>query len=205
VSRLAVRWTVGDVSDEGLAALRLSIWGAWRAFGSAAEFAVCVNSRPLSDVREAIGTLPIEVAWHAVDRSALPGWLTRRLDGGMAEGVGWKFAPPRLFDGYWVLALDNDCILWERPRAIARWLEADDAAVLAEDVRACFGRFAALSAQPAGPRQVRRALHRPQRAGASLELPGTPRLGAGAGALPRARAGASRACGARRLIRSNTA
>src|SRR5574338_1333205 len=33
MTRLAVRWTVGDVSDEGFTALQLSIWGAWKAFG----------------------------------------------------------------------------------------------------------------------------------------------------------------------------
>jgi len=141
MTRLAVRWTVGDVSDEGFTALQLSIWGAWKAFGPSAEYAVCVNSRPLAEAREATGALPAEIAWLAVDRSAIPEWLARRLDGGMAEGVGWKFAPLRLFDDYWVLALDNDCILWDRPGAIGRWLEADAASVLAEDVRACFGQF----------------------------------------------------------------
>lgn len=144
MTRLAVRWTVGDVSEEGFAALRLSIWGAWKAFGHDAEYAVCVNSRPLDEAKRAAGALPTEVAWHAVDRSAVPDWLAGRLDGGMAEGVGWKFAPLRLFDRRWVLALDNDCILWERPRAVRRWLERDEASVLAEDVRACFGQFADL-------------------------------------------------------------
>jgi hypothetical protein len=144
MTRLAVRWTVGDVSDEGFTALQLSIWGAWKAFGPRAEYAVCVNSRPLTEAREATGALPAEIAWLAVDRSAIPEWLAQRLDGGMAEGVGWKFAPLRLFDCRWALALDNDCILWDRPRAVRRWLEADRASVLAEDVRACFGQFADL-------------------------------------------------------------
>lgn len=144
MTRLAVRWTVGDVSDDGFVALRLSIWGAWKAFGPGAEYAVCVNSRTPAEAKAATGVLPTDVAWLAVDRSAVPEWLAQRLDGGMAEGVGWKLAPLRLFDGRWVLSLDNDCILWDQPLAVRRWLATDEASVLAEDVRACFGQFTEL-------------------------------------------------------------
>src|SRR4029079_1675815 len=43
------------------------------------------------------------------------------------------------------IALDNDCILWELPPALRTWLEREPAhaCLLAEDVRACFGQFAA--------------------------------------------------------------
>lgn len=66
----------------------------------------------------------------------------------MAEGVGWKFAPLRLSDDRPELALDNDCILWELPAALQRWLSGPAttatarATAMAEDVRACFGQFA---------------------------------------------------------------
>jgi hypothetical protein len=143
VSGIAVRWTIGDVSDEGFEALRLSIWGAWCIFGARAEYAVCVNSRPLDAARAATGPVPDAVRWHEVQRGDLPAWLVPRLDRQMAEGVGWKLAPLRMFPERWTLALDNDCILWEQPRAVRRWLaQGDGTCVLAEDVRACFGQFA---------------------------------------------------------------
>ena len=63
----------------------------------------------------------------------------------MAEGVGWKLAPLRMFPDRHEIALDNDCILWELPPALRAWLEREPAqgCLLAEDVRACFGQFAA--------------------------------------------------------------
>lgn len=39
-TRVGVRWTIGDVSDEGFEALRLSVWGAFRLFGEDAVYAV---------------------------------------------------------------------------------------------------------------------------------------------------------------------
>lgn len=150
MTSLGVRWTIGDVSDEGFQALQLSIWGAWKLFGAGAEYAVCVNSRPLADARAATGALPTDVAWRAVDRSHVPAWISERLDEGMAEGVGWKFAPLRLHPARWSLALDNDCVLWDVPHALAQWLDGGrDACLLAEDVRACFGRFTALCGEEA--------------------------------------------------------
>jgi hypothetical protein len=144
-SQVAVRWTVGDVSPQGFEALRLSIWGAWRIFGASARYGVCVNSMTLEDARERTGALPVEVLWHDAS-GQVPPFLATHLDSGMAEGVGWKFSPLRLFPGRWEISLDNDCILWELPAALRAWLEEGDTGrcALAEDVRACFGQFADL-------------------------------------------------------------
>jgi hypothetical protein len=143
--RLALRWTIGDVHPRGFEALRLSLWGAWRLFGSEAAYAVCANNVPLDRARARTGELPAQVRW--IDATgALPGFLAAHLDDSMAEGVGWKFAPLQLFPDRHELALDNDCILWEMPEAIRRWLDDDDPCrcVIAEDVRPCFGQFARL-------------------------------------------------------------
>lgn len=143
---VGLRWTIGDVSDLGWDALRLSILGAWQAFGPDTAYAVCVNSVPLERARALLDALPTEVTLISSTRERFPPFLTRFLDAGMAEGVAWKFAPLRVFPDRWELALDNDCILWRRPAAIDAWLSGpDDGVVIAEDVRACFGRFAALS------------------------------------------------------------
>ncbi|HMB04203.1 MAG TPA: hypothetical protein VKP69_10760 [Isosphaeraceae bacterium] len=143
--RLALRWTIGDVHPRGFEALRLSLWGAWRLFGPEATYAVCVNNITLDRARARTGDLPGPVRWLDAT-GALPGFFAAHLDEGMAEGVGWKFAPLRLFPDRHELALDNDCILWEMPEAIRLWLDDDDPrrCVIAEDVRPCFGQFASL-------------------------------------------------------------
>ncbi|MFL5575075.1 MAG: hypothetical protein ACJ79S_03775 [Gemmatimonadaceae bacterium] len=142
--RLGVRWTVGDVSAHGYDALRLSIWGARRLFGDRARYTVCVNSVPVGEARRRTGGVPRRVRWRAVGRRDIPGVVAARLDAAMAEGMGWKFAPVRLYADRHELALDNDCILWEMPAAMARWLELEDACLVAEDVRALFGQFSHL-------------------------------------------------------------
>ncbi len=137
---LGIRWTIGNVSLQGFEALRLSLWGAWRLFGNDADYVVCVNSIPVEVACEQIGDVPEKVYWRSVTKELDP-LLQASLDGNMAEGVGWKFAPLQLFPERHELALDNDCILWETPSAIAEWLENEDRCLVAEDVRPCFGQF----------------------------------------------------------------
>jgi hypothetical protein len=141
---VGIRWTVGDVSDRGFEALSLSIAGAWRIFGPAARYAVAVNGIAPEEARRRAGTVPDAVAWIACSRSDLPARLRPHLDDGMAEGVAWKLAPLRLFPDRWELSLDNDCVLWDLPPAIARWLDGppDRSLLIAADVRAMFGIFA---------------------------------------------------------------
>lgn len=142
---LGIRWTIGNVSNEGFEALRLSIWGAWRIFGAQAEYAVCFNTVALNRAQDLTGPLPEAVMWIDAT-SCVPDWLKPHLDPGMAEGVGWKFAPLRLFPDRYELALDNDCILWALPRALQQTLMhgASPRCVIAADVRAWFGQFADL-------------------------------------------------------------
>jgi hypothetical protein len=77
------------VSLFGFEALRLSIWGAWRASGQSALYGVCVNSVPLDVARERTGDVPDGVLWRdATD--PIPSFLEAYLDRAMAEGVGWN-------------------------------------------------------------------------------------------------------------------
>lgn len=142
---IGIRWTVGDVSPRGFEALRLSIWGAWGLFGPEAEYIVCVNTIPLAEARRRTGEIPGRVGWRDTDH-ALPASLAALLDAGLAEGAGWKLAPLRCFPGRHEISLDNDCILWDMPAGMDRWLrgEKPGQCLMAEDVRACFGRFAEL-------------------------------------------------------------
>jgi hypothetical protein len=137
-----VRWTIGDVSDEGFDILRWSLLGARRLFGDRASYVVCVNSISAIDARDRVGPLGMDVVWRSVRAGDIPGFLRDRFDDGLAEGVGWKFAPLHMAERTREIALDNDCVLWRMPEAMAAWIDDPDGrALLAEDVRPCFGQF----------------------------------------------------------------
>jgi hypothetical protein len=140
-ARIAIRWTIGNVSAEGFQALRFSILGTWKIFGPSALYAVCVNSVEISRARELTGEVPTAIQWLRISRNDIPPFLRDHLDGGMSEGVGWKFAPVRLFPECHELSLDNDCILWSAPDGLERWLENPGGRLIAEDVCRCFGKF----------------------------------------------------------------
>lgn len=139
--RLVVRWTVGDVSDNGFEALRLSVWGAVKLIGLRARYVICVNSVPLDVARARTGSLPDNVEWQDVSNALWPA-IRPYLGENFAEGVAWKFAPLRLDKHAHELALDNDCILWSLPRALDEWLRDASSCVIAEDVVPGFGQFA---------------------------------------------------------------
>jgi hypothetical protein len=142
--RLGVRWTLGDVSDRGFEVLRLSIWGAYRIFGPQAAYAVCYNTISEPYAKAKTGPLPPGVVWHDATQE-VPPFLREHVDEGMAEGVGWKLAPLRFFPDLYELSLDNDCVLWDAPKAVLDWLQTDnETCVAAADVVPAFGQFAPL-------------------------------------------------------------
>lgn len=140
MSPLIIRWTIGDVSEYGFAALHMSVWGAWRLFGNEVSYVICVNTIPLRLAQQRTGDVPATVIWRDVT-AEFPIFLRPYFDEYKAEGVGWKFAPLRLSPDCLELALDNDCILWGLPNALRRWLKTPGSFLFAEDVQACFGQF----------------------------------------------------------------
>jgi len=139
--QLAIRWIVGDVSARGYEVLAHSITGARAVFGDAPEYVVCVNTIDVNTARARVGRAARLTDWK--DCSGLtPTWLRERLDEGMAEGVAWKFAPPRIFPNRHLLSLDNDVVLWRMPASVRAWLDDSRGPLIAEDVRCCYGRFA---------------------------------------------------------------
>ena len=138
---LTIRWTIGDVSPSGFEALALSIIGARAVFGPLIRYVVCVNTIDLKSARARVGPVADCVEWHD-STSAIPKWMVRYLDDGMAEGVAWKFAALRLRCDTHVLSLDNDVILWRLPASVRQWLNDGDSLLIAEDVWACHGQFA---------------------------------------------------------------
>lgn len=142
--QIGIRWTIGDVSPEGFEALRLAVWGAHRVFGPEAAYTVCVNSLPLPEARARAGDLPEGVEWLEAS-GKLPEWVLPHCDlSDMVEGKAWKFDPLRVYPDRWEISFDNDCILWEMPESVRRWLEEGDRerCLIAADVKEAHGVFA---------------------------------------------------------------
>ena len=119
-----IRWTVGDVSARGFEALGLSIAGARNLFGADARYVVSVNTIPIETVSARVGD-PAGVEWLQADER-VPEWLGEYMDPGLAEGVGWKFAPLHVDPELPTIALDNDVVLWQMPESIRQWMEDAD-------------------------------------------------------------------------------
>ena len=140
--RLVVRWTVGDVSIHGFEALSLSTRAAFALFGADARYVVCANSVSAGEVRRRLGEIPPNLEIREVHSEEMPSWMRPFIDPAFAEGVAWKFAPVRLAPKSFELSLDNDVIFWRVPAALSEWLACGKGCLMAEDVRACFGKFA---------------------------------------------------------------
>jgi hypothetical protein len=138
---LGVRWHIGERTSRTYLALRLSILGAWQAFGDSADYAVTVDTLDVAEAQRRVGTLTAPVRWHAVD-GLLPDMIQERFDPGLADGTAWKLAPVRVFPDLPELSLEPDCILWSIPPAVRGWLsDAENSFLLADDVRPRFGKF----------------------------------------------------------------
>jgi hypothetical protein len=140
MARVAVRWTIGDVSARGFEALTLSIAGAKRIFRDDARYVVCVNTIGIDVAAARVGDMAADVEWRQAD-AEIPEWLNEYTDSGMAEGVAWKLAPLEIASDLPTIALDNDVVLWRMPDSICGWLEEGDSLLIAQDVRSCYGIF----------------------------------------------------------------
>jgi hypothetical protein len=114
-------------------------------FGPGAGYTIVVNSMEVDDARERVGEVPNAVRWMAAS-GRMPGWLAPHVDEGLAEGKAWKFDPLQIYPHRWEIAFDNDCILWQMPPSIRRWLDEGDRerCLIAADVVAMHGRFGRL-------------------------------------------------------------
>jgi hypothetical protein len=169
--KLALRWTIGDVSSRGFETLGLSIRGALTVFEHAAEYVVCVNTISVDEARRRTGWTPNNVNWVDVTQD-LPAWLRSYAAGGHGLEMFWKLAPVRLFPSLHELSLDNDVILWNLPDSTAQWMEESDSLLIAEDVAAHYGnleRFCSSEPRNAGIRGLPPHFNAEERLGNILE------------------------------------
>src|SRR5579883_1819889 len=145
---LGIRWTVGNLRGRGFEMLRLSIACAFRVFGRAASYVVCVNSLSAEEARLRTGSLPLEVEWREITVNDISGFLRPHINDEMAEGACWKLIPLRMFPDCHELAMDNDCMLWNLPAGLMQWLRNENRCLIAEDVERKLGIFDQLC--PAG-------------------------------------------------------
>ncbi|HEU4560529.1 MAG TPA: hypothetical protein VFS20_21945 [Longimicrobium sp.] len=156
---VGIRWTIGNVADDGFEALRLAAWGAWRVFGPGAEYTVCVNTISVDEARRRTGPVPWKVRWMAAT-GRLPEWVLPHVDAGnVVEGKAWKFDPFRVYRDRWEISFDNDVILWEMPGAIRAWLSEGhpERCLIAADVapaQNAFARWAGSEPRNAGIRGI---------------------------------------------------
>lgn len=120
---LGVRWTIGDLEPDTLAALDRSMRGARAAFGRAARLAVCVHGVVAAEARERLGSgVGASAAWLQVDHD-LPVFVRRRVDTAMAGGLAWRFAPLRVFGGCSELVLANGFAVEPLGARLRRWAD----------------------------------------------------------------------------------
>jgi hypothetical protein len=85
-----------------------------------------------------------ELNWHQAYDEEIPFFIREHLDENKAEVVGWKFAPLLTSRKLPELSLDNDCILWELPPVMDKWIaesNKNNKCLFAEDVAVSFGKF----------------------------------------------------------------
>src|SRR5205814_9388016 len=104
---------------------------------------VCCSWLRLGVARAGLADGACGVRLLSVTREDVPSSLRTAFDSTMAEGVAWKLAPLRVFPDLWEISLDNDCILWDLPDGMRRWLHSADQrqCLLAEDARALYGQL----------------------------------------------------------------
>lgn len=120
---LCVRWTIGDVTPFGVEALRLSMWGALRAFGARARYVVGVHGVAVDRARALVAPAPDIVEWRAIDPGRTPRWLAR--EGAPPRALA-RFAPPLVDLARAELAIDRTCVLLEPPKSVLAWLDDPD-------------------------------------------------------------------------------
>lgn len=124
---LALRWTVADGSLEEFEALRLSVWGAFRAFGPDAKYVVSVDGIPVATAKLRAGHMPRQCEFVALSSDLRP-----MLPSG--SGEEWRVVSDRLFPDHYEVSLETDCILWSVPEALRDWMrDAGGRCLVAQD------------------------------------------------------------------------
>jgi len=150
------RWTVGDVSWQGLEILAESIEMALSIYGDRFDFLVCYNSledkeddKRLDFIRSMIYGKPITLRESKWEECCLPDVCgnsrkpdgTFEKNGNFAHGTLWKLAPAKLDIDRHEIIMDNDIIILKQIPIIEEWLEQDEKVLVLNEHIKFYGRY----------------------------------------------------------------
>lgn len=123
-SKPIVRWTIGQVNDEGFSCLRHSVNRMRLLYGYSFTYAICHNSLlPLQKLKLPDVDMLVDQKQHVHSLAYGPGSKC---------AASWKIYPARLDDSVHEIILDNDLVIYDRLPAIDEFLARDDLVLVTE-------------------------------------------------------------------------
>lgn len=132
-SKPILRWTVGNVSDEGIECLKLSIKWICKIYGDTFDYYLCHNNIDLDKLNWIKNTSIKLLNQHdyVSDLNINP----------MNNNPCWKLYPPRIDINRHEIFIDNDLIIYKRLPVIDKFLERNNLLFITEAIRRSNGSF----------------------------------------------------------------
>lgn len=147
------RWTVGNVTRQGMEILEESVFRAMKVYGDDAfEWMICHNGltdEMKTQLRFIVQQRPIRLVEQSWDDCPIPDnhWTPIRpdgrieVDGKKCGGTLWKVCPARVDVNRHEIVMDNDIVLLKRVRAIDEFLECEYKTLILEEPIRFYGRY----------------------------------------------------------------
>lgn len=127
-----VRWTIGNVSNQGFKCLKHSIDNFIRLYGDKFDYYVCYNNIKKEKLNF-LNELPINFLnqHEYVDEIKLK----------PSEHPCWKLFPPRIKNNIHEIFIDNDLVLYKKLPIINKFLKSKDLLIITEANNRAYGSF----------------------------------------------------------------
>lgn len=142
------RWTVGDVSDDGLSILNASIKIALSIYKNNFDWYVCFNGIQLDKINSLVSKYPT-IKLYKQDWSQSPLKIDEPEQKSKEEknsllisGSVWKICPPRLNINVHEIVVDNDIILHRHLEEIDQFLTSKNKTLIAAGCKYFCGEYA---------------------------------------------------------------
>jgi len=125
------RWTVGDVSDDGLDVLNSSIKAALSLYKNNFNWYVCFNGVQYDKINSIVSKYSsvkiYKQEWKQFPLPvAEPEKKSKKINSLLMSGSVWKFCPPRLDINVHEIVMDNDVVLHRHLEEIDQFLVSRD-------------------------------------------------------------------------------